>query len=143
MKIGKLWKLDWLKNNEEDESVQSKLVEECKEQERVIQSHTQIKGRMWACVNQATLERLCIKNKGIFEIIREKDKRKVYFDVDAYDFDPIEIAKQSISAKFPNARLQISGSVDNQNKKGTKYSYHIVLSNYFFNSKNDEGIMKL
>ena len=44
----------------------------------------------------------------------------------------LETAKAVVYEKFPNANLQVSGSIEMCSKhKVLKHSYHIVLSNYF------------
>ncbi|KAJ3029268.1 hypothetical protein HDV00_009680 [Rhizophlyctis rosea] len=86
-----------------------------------VVSYTKTHGWIWTSVTKDDLVRLIQKNHGIYEVIPESFKRKVYFDVDKTETSLEEI-KKIILDRFPNARLQISGRPD---------SYHIILSNYY------------
>ena len=77
------------------------------------------------------LRTLISKNHGVFEVILPSQKRKVYFDIDnePAKSDLVKV-KELIREKFPNAEMAISGS-----KTPKKDSYHIVLTNYFFENQ--------
>ena len=86
---------------------------------------------LWTKVNDQELLKLLQSNHGIYEIIQSHVKRKVFFDIDGKEEIDLNVLKTIIHEKFPNANLQISGS--NLPKKGVpNWSYHIILSNYYF-----------
>ena len=137
--------IDWLKNQTKEDSAQAKLLADVPEDKRFVISHTQKNGRLYAIVSFDEMKKkLCKKNRGIFEIITTDHKRKVYFDIDSYDYDPLIEVKQIILDKFEDATMQISGSIEKDEKsERTKYSYHIILSNYYFINYEDQNLIKL
>ena len=91
---------------------------------------------LWTKVNDQELLKLLQSNHGIYEIIQSHVKRKVFFDIDGKEEIDLNVLKSIILDKFPNANMQISGSI--LPKKGiANWSYHIILSNYYFKNLND------
>lgn len=85
-------------------------------------------GRLWGGLKFEKLLKLIKKDHGLYEIIPNDWKRKVYFDFDDEYFKSIQVCKDFVLKYLPNARMQISG------RQG---SIHIVVSNYYANSNDD------
>ena len=71
-------------------------------------------------------------NYHIGEIIQSNKPRKLYFDIDGKAPVAKETILQKIMEILPDAKISISGS---ETKK--KYSYHIVVNNYYFQNKEN------
>ena len=118
---------------------QSYLLNNTKE-DFCIHSHTNKIGRLWANTTLPEIIRLITgKSRGIYEIIAPTLKRKVYFDVDGIVV--LQDVIDTITQKFPNANLHISGNTEPKNGKPNA-SYHIVLSNYYFTDQNQQKVLK-
>jgi len=76
------------------------------------------------------LEILNKKNWYLAEVIQNKNKRKIYFDIDGNSPKPKEFIINKIKEIIPDAEFSISGS---ETKK--RHSYHIVVNNYYFTDK--------
>lgn len=76
------------------------------------------------------LEVLKKKNWFLAEVIQNKHKRKIYFDIDGDSKKPKETILSEVKKILPNAKFSISGS---ETKK--RHSYHIVINNYYFTDK--------
>lgn len=70
------------------------------------------------------------KNWYLAEVIQNKNRRKIYFDIDGNSPKPKEFIINKIKEILPNAEFSISGS---ETKK--RHSYHIVVNNYYFTDK--------
>lgn len=70
------------------------------------------------------------KNWYLAEVIQNKSKRKIYFDIDGNSPKPKDYIINKIKEIIPDAQLSISGS---ETKK--RHSYHIVVNNYYFTDK--------
>ena len=134
----KAWKCSWLKNSSKDGGAQSAVLDKLEPDEIPICSITKKYGRMWSRINKEDYILLVSKNRGIYEIIQADVPRKVYFDLDVYDVDnfDINIVKEKIIEKFPNAIMAISG-YDTPNK----ISRHIILMNYHFKNLEEQKKM--
>ena len=91
--------------------------------------------KLWGMTTFEQVSKMIEKDNHIYEVLREYGKRKVYFDIDIMKEDAkcsftehLEKCKDKILEQFPDARLQISGN------ESDKYSYHIILSNYYSDS---------
>ncbi|KAJ3286116.1 hypothetical protein HK104_009175 [Borealophlyctis nickersoniae] len=116
------WKIKWKGNNHKEQSgAQDHVLQHLTPGMFPVLSLTRKFGRMWAAVGLDHLLRLIKKNHGVYEILCEHLKRKIFFDVDKSDI-PLEEVKMIILERFPGARLQISG------RDG---AWHIILSNYY------------
>lgn len=133
----KAWKIEWFKNSGKDCGAQAWLIQNLKPGEYCITSQTSKHGRMWTNVNPEVLLKLIESNRGIYEIIVPHEKRKVYFDIDGTESLNLDAVKECILKRFPNARMDISGSVVPE-----KRSYHIVLSNYFFENQAAQKVLQ-
>lgn len=130
----KAWGTRWTKNSTKEGGAQAARIENLQLGEIPVNSHTNKYGLMWGNMQPDTLFRLLEGNRGLFEILLCDARRKVYFDIDGDgEYDRLEAVKGAIASKFPNARMAISGS-----KTAKKTSYHIVLTNYFFD--NHRGV---
>lgn len=111
----------------------------CKEDEQVIKKSDNSVIHLWGIVKENEMEKFIEKDNNIYEILQENKKMKVYFDIDINpekaknkDFEKhLELCKNVISSQFPNCNFQISG-----NKSDNKFSYHIILSNYYVKDLN-------
>lgn len=143
-----IWGIEWVKNEGKQEDINKKAqnvaIKSCPKQEITITSYTQIKRnngnidrRLWAHVSPNQLIKLVKQNRGVYEIIIEDRKRKVYFDIDGHQDDTIlDKAIQIIKQYFPDdIELNISGNKQNN-------SYHIVLNNYYFKNIKDQQKLK-
>jgi hypothetical protein len=75
-------------------------------------------------------------NRGLYELIREGKKRKVYFDIDGTDNTVFDKCMEIIKGIFPHdAEYNISGNKENN-------SYHIVVNNYYFDNLEQQNRMK-
>jgi hypothetical protein len=133
-----VWKTKFYKNNTAECGAMKVAINNSKNTDVIIHSHTVKHGRMWAFVNPNQLLKLIEKNKGIYETIT-KYPHKVYFDIDCpkYDDSLLQKIKTIINKYFINADMAISGSVCN-----VKTSYHIVLQNYHINNENERLTIK-
>ena len=101
------------------------------EDERIVLRWDGKNAREYFIVNPDQLGILVINNFHLFETLFDKCDGKPAFDIDGIPdgsktfTEHIEESKKIILTMFPNANFQISGS-----ETPTKYSYHIVLSNY-------------
>lgn len=84
-------------------------------------------------VSKDELVKLVEKDLNLYEILPKFGKRKIYFDIDIKpenakgDFkEHLEKCKEIIETKFGKCVFEISG-----NESLEKFSYHIILSNYF------------
>jgi hypothetical protein len=116
------------------ESPQTYILDNLKENDLPIHRHDiHKKTREFGACSAEKLAEIVKKNRGIYEILQEDVKKKVYFDIDKVGRQPelLEKCKQVILEKFESANLQISGSIVE-----TKTSFHIILSNYYFTNEN-------
>lgn len=142
-KTVKLWKNVWLKPINRGvggaTGMQDDLIKNYQEG-RLIKSHTRKNGYMLGYVN--CLKTLVKEDRGIYEILMNDCKRRIYFDIDAYDteIDVLQLAKNKISDVFPNAVFSVSGSIkilvdENSKHNGQlKTSYRIVVNNWYASS---------
>lgn len=127
----KAWKIEWTKNASAENGAQAYCIGNMKDGEFCILSHTNKNGRMWTNVAPDVLVNLISKNCGVFEVITPSQKRKVYFDIDSEPAkSDLAKVKEIIKERFPDAQMAISGS-----KTPKKDSYHIILTNYFFENQ--------
>ncbi len=100
----------------------------------------------YACVNIEEFKKLLETDHEIYEVMQRDKKQKVAFDIDlkgTADDDPLEKVKEIIFVFFPNADLNISGSMAYlADKRTKKFSYHIILNNYFTNCTDDLAAVK-
>ena len=138
------WKIEWLKNTSKEGGAQAEVIKRLNEGEVPICSHTNKLGRMWTGVSIDMIKTLSKKDRGLFEIITPYVKRKVYFDIDVcineekQAFGGLQEIKSVILKQFPEAKMHISGS-----ETDYKISYHICLSNYYFNNTDEQKVLKL
>ncbi|KAJ3001469.1 hypothetical protein HKX48_002852, partial [Thoreauomyces humboldtii] len=93
----------------------------------------------YAIVESKSIPDLISLDRQLFEIMHADRRQKLVFDIDFKgENSPLEDAKAVLEAKFLNARFNISGSTqinkemrDGKLKTFTKFSYHIILENYF------------
>jgi hypothetical protein len=131
LKNRKAWGCTWYKNTSADGGAQAYCINNLKDGEFCVVSHTAREGRMWSNVKPDELLKILQKNHGIFEVITPSQKRKVYFDIDCEPAkSDLPRIKNLIKERFPDASLAISGSHTEQ-----KDSFHIVLTNYFFENQ--------
>lgn len=126
------------------------VVSKLKDGEHIIFRRSAREGRLWIGATLSTLRTWITVDNYLYEVMLTDKRRKVYFDIDVKDEkglparDPLSQAVAIIVERFPGARLHISGDpahlVDKDEKK--KYSYHIVLSNYYFNNHAEQGGMR-
>jgi hypothetical protein len=129
-KISKATRMDygiqWYKVKEKNSGINIFLENlRNKELEYLVKRHHPVKGQFWGIANLYQIVKMIKNNTYLYEILSPDDKKKVYFDIDATT-DTLEQCKNVILEKFKNANLQISGY-----KTPEKYSFHIVLSNYY------------
>lgn len=134
----------WYRNLTGDGGAQAFAIKNMKENEVVI---TSWKGdfKKWTSCSPEILKTMIKKDLQIFEILLENQKKKIYFDVDGKK-DTLPEIKELLKKVFPNCELQISGSITKIQKKDltteTKYSFHIVLSNYYLNNLTEFKLLK-
>ena len=95
---------------------------------------------LYALATREQIEKLIQKNNQLYEVMPEDRTHKVVFDVDLKGSDvkdPLQECKEAILKHFPEAQMQIGGSKGVVDGK-TKYSYHIVLSNYIVDGSHLE-----
>jgi hypothetical protein len=127
----------WYKNKKDSSKIepQYKALYHClsnvKEDKQVIYKSNGF-NMFWGIANYEQVKKMIEKDNGIYEVLPEMGKRKVYFDIDTKKeeahgsfIEHLEKCKEIILNHFPDARLQISGS------ESKKFSYHIILSNYY------------
>ena len=102
-----------------------------KDDERIVMSWDGKHARNYFIMTESQLSSLIDSNFHLYETLLETTIGKVAFDVDGKPdgkisfLEHIQETKRIILIQFPNAVFQISGS-----ETPTKFSYHIVLSNY-------------
>lgn len=131
----KVWGLTWMKNASDEGGAQAHVIKSSKSDEIVIHSHYKKTGRMWTSIVPEDLENLTKTNKGLYEVIQASQKRKVYFDIDGTQHD-LKTIQTTIEQQFPGARFQVSGNETDGNK-----SWHIILSNYYFQNQEAQGVL--
>lgn len=138
-KIQSYQKLNWIKNNSNDNGAQSYVIANRKENEVVIKSWTSGYGQMWVSTSPEILLKLASKKDyGLYEIITTFP-HKVYFDIDKKYHEDNYFNKivDKINELFPNNEMAISGS-----KTPEKESYHIILNNYVIQNEEERKTMK-
>ena len=141
-----LYKINFYKKQEQ--SAQDTLIPLVKDNEILLHRHTTSDGRLWGITTPNNLAKICDKNRYLYEVLISNRPRKIYFDIDLLKSDNdsapginienhLTECKKHILEAFPNALLQISGSITN-----TKISYHIVLSNWIANTVEDTYCLK-
>lgn len=121
----KLYGIDWYKG----EGSQAYLLDSVTDdQVMMVKTYTTREGHCWGITTKENLINTLKKNRGLYEILLDR-KRKVYFDIDS-NTECLEQTTNKIIGLIPDAELAISGSVTN-NGLITKYSYHIVINNYY------------
>lgn len=122
----KSWKLQWIKNASAEGGAMKQAIEMCSDDKLVIHSHTRKLGRMWTSSTPTDLEKLCMKNRGMYEVLT-KYPMKLYFDIDQKGKADGLLAKvkKDIQSAFKGAEMAVSGSVTDE-----KTSYHIIVNNY-------------
>lgn len=137
VKIVKLWKKNFYKNDDSNGGAMNKTIEECPDDCIVIHSQTRKEGRIWTYIKPNDFLKFIDTNKGLYEVIT-KYPHKVFFDIDKITTEPndnyLNTIKNIILQHFPNAIMAISGSIHNN-----KTSFHIVLNNYIIHN-DDERI---
>ena len=132
----------WYENkpNTKNKDPKLKALHHClnnvKENELVIHKSDN-RYRKWGIATENELKKMTETDNHIFEVLTEKQKKKVYFDIDInpnltkYSFtEHLEKCKEFILELFSKANFQITG-----NESESKYSYHIILSNYVFTNQ--------
>lgn len=94
----------------------------------LVKRHHYAIGQFWGIANIQQLKKMLKTNTYLYEILSPNRKKKVYFDVDSKT-DTLVECKNKILESFPNANFQISGY-----RNADKCSFHIILSNYTFDS---------
>lgn len=101
----------------------------------VMLLHRFTKSRAWGITNPDNFLKIIEKNRGIYEVITER-KRKLYFDIDSEGKDTLKECIKEILNILPDAKLNISGNYPKNGENG-KYSYHIIVSNYYANNSDE------
>jgi hypothetical protein len=120
--------LQWYKVKSTDSGI-NKFLEEIRngnDEMYMVIRHHYAKGRFYGVASKYQMEKMIIKNVYLYEILSPSMKKKVYFDIDSKT-DTLQECIKVIKQSFPQCNLQISG-VKNPIDK---FSYHIVLSNYY------------
>jgi len=145
LKKVKVWKMEWYKNITKTGGSMKQCIDECKQNEVVIHSETQNKGKMWATIEPEKLLNLLEQNNGIYEVIT-KFPHQVYFDLETYVdrlysvnevTELLNNCKIQIEELFPNGDMAISGSVTDK-----KISFHIVLNNYVIHNEGERDMIR-
>lgn len=140
------YKHQWLQNvgkllDDESCRAQAKAISNTKSNEIAIHSlmpNGDRECRLYSNIEpEAFVSKLLTHNYGLYEILIEHRKRKIYFDID-HDKDDIKLnkAKKIISDTFPEAIMNISGNKEHG-------SYHIVLQNYYYENLEEMECLKL
>lgn len=133
----RVWGLRWWKNSRESQSgAHDFVLSNIQADEIAIHSHTSKCGRMWTSTHPSNLLGLISSNKGIFELIQENQKRKVYFDIDGSPDLKLESVLEVIRSQFPGANLQVSGYESEK-----RNSWHVILSNYYFSDMHSQRVI--
>lgn len=124
--------IDWYKVIEKASGINESLTDICnsletdlKQEHFLVKRHHPSNGMYWGVATQPQIEKMIKKNTYLYEILSPTKPKKVYFDIDS-SVDSLEDCKTILLNTFPNCNLQISGY-----KSPEKYSFHIILSNYF------------
>ena len=133
----RLWNIEWHMGK----GSQKNQIESLKSEQMMLVTHNRRNGRGWACVEPGEVLKLLDGDKGLYEVILDR-RRKVYFDVDSYNRDTLSECLAAISEVLPDAELNVSGSVCKGTLKGDKYSYHIVVGNYYLESLTESAGLK-
>jgi hypothetical protein len=122
-------KITWLKNA----GSMAHLIENKKQENRVIWHNSKKWGNMWAEVSNDDLLRLTKKDNNIYECLSDFP-HKVSFDIDAdnKDYNIYDKIVPYISKIFPNSDMVVSGSISEK-----RQSYHIILNNYLIRNIED------
>lgn len=98
---------------------------------------------VYANLTKTQLAKLVETNVKAYEVMPDS-RVKVFFDIEGDNVDKLPKAKEIINATFPNAKIQVSGSIGPNVEKKSKmyYSYHVVLSNYYLDSIADRAYLK-
>jgi len=133
-------KQSWFKNDDENGGAQADAIDNKKENEICILSHTKKLGRAWTSMEPTKFLNLLDKNYGLYEIITNFP-HKMYFDIDKtgdnISTSFLQDIKTIILQYFPNADMAISGSINPE-----KTSYHIVLQNYIIHNVDEQTTIK-
>ena len=132
----------WYSNKKNSQNIDPKLkalyhcIELVKENELVIHKSNNIY-RMWGIGSESELIKMTETNNHIFEVLLENNQKKVYFDIDIKPSEAkgsftehLKECKKIIMSMFKQPNFQVSGS-----ESESKFSYHIILSNYVFNNE--------
>lgn len=126
--------IDWFKVKDKNSNINmflEELQEKIQDQDTyIVKRWHYSKGQFWSLVNEEQLKKLIKKNNYLYEVLAPNKQKKVYFDIDAKS-DVLEEVKCIILEYFSEANFQISGY-----RSEEKYSYHIVLSNYYLTKEN-------
>jgi hypothetical protein len=134
------WKMDYYKNASGDGGAMHKAIQNKKQDEIIILSHTKKDGRMWGSCSPDKYINLLEKNKGLYEVITSFP-HKVYFDIDKesrQEESYLTSVKEKISTYFPDCKFAVSGSYTEK-----KTSFHIVLENYLISNEDERTQMKI
>lgn len=99
----------------------------------------------YAICSKEKLEELLKDDKQLFEVMHNDRSQKIAFDIDFKGYgvsSPLPKAKDIILSRFPNAELSVSGgiytfAVEGKKTRLKKYSYHILLNNYYADCTDD------
>lgn len=145
----KVWSILWYRNDSASGAL-AQAVADCGKDEIVVHSHTNNHPRLYAHITPKQMLKLLETNKGIFECLSHYPK-KVYFDIDCkrkemgdkfneyhtFNKEFLEDCCDIIGDHFRNADLAISGSIT-----GDAISFHITLTNYVIQNKEQLEMMK-
>ena len=137
----------WYNKNDLKPSAKEYLLTIRKEKEILFWNTNKIKQCKWGLCGYENLSELLTYNYGLCEIIPSNTVCKLYFDIDVMRHNNKSLAEilQIIYNDFPDANIHVSGSENFEVIKsdGVKIaSYHIIISNYIFNSLTDSHYVK-